>query len=274
MPFRYTINAYRGCSHGCRYCFARPTHDYLGFNIAEDFDSRIVVKVNAVARARAELGSRHWRGDWIAMGTNTDPYQKAEARYHLTRGLIQVLADAANPFSILTKSTLVLRDIHLLPRSRRTHGGRTQPLDRHARHRRLATPRTRHAATDRTPRGGAAVARGGHPLRCPHRSRRPRTLRRRRTPGSDHQGVQGRWRNVGSSNSSPSAAEGSRALSRLPRRATTRSARALSAPIPKRLLSANGCATPHRVDGRPSVRRRAAKTRSWSVARTNRAASG
>jgi DNA repair photolyase len=114
MPFRYTINAYRGCSHACRYCFARPTHDYLGFNIAEDFDTRIVVKVNAVARARAELASRRWGGDWIAMGTNTDPYQKAEARYHLTRGLIQVLSDARNPFSILTKSTLVLRDLDVL----------------------------------------------------------------------------------------------------------------------------------------------------------------
>lgn len=114
MPFRYTINAYRGCSHACRYCFARPTHEYLGFNLANDFDSRIVVKVNAVARARAELASRRWRGDWIAMGTNTDPYQKAEARYHLTCGLIGVLSDARNPFSILTKSTLVLRDLDLL----------------------------------------------------------------------------------------------------------------------------------------------------------------
>jgi DNA repair photolyase len=114
MPFRYTINAYRGCSHACLYCFARPTHEYLGFDIAGDFDSRIVVKVNAVARARAELASRKWRGEWIAMGTNTDPYQKAEARYHLTRGLIEVLADARNPFSILTKSTLVLRDLDVL----------------------------------------------------------------------------------------------------------------------------------------------------------------
>lgn len=124
MPFRYTINAYRGCSHACRYCFARPTHDYLGFNIAEDFDSRIVVKVNAVARARAELASRRWRGDAIAMGTNTDPYQKAEARYHLTRGLIEVLTDAGNPFSILTKSTLVLRDLDVLrAAARRTEIG-------------------------------------------------------------------------------------------------------------------------------------------------------
>jgi DNA repair photolyase len=114
VPFRYTINAYRGCSHACRYCFARPTHEYLGFNIADDFDSRIVVKLNAVARARAELASRRWNRDWIAMGTNTDPYQKAEGRYHLTRGLIGVLSEARNPFSILTKSTLVLRDLDLL----------------------------------------------------------------------------------------------------------------------------------------------------------------
>jgi DNA repair photolyase len=114
MPFRYTINAYRGCSHACRYCFARPTHAYLGFNIAGDFDSRLVVKVNAVERVRAEIASRRWRGEAVAMGTNTDPYQKAEARYHLTRGIVRVLGEARNPFSILTKSTLVLRDLELL----------------------------------------------------------------------------------------------------------------------------------------------------------------
>ena len=114
MPFRFTINAYRGCSHACSYCFARPTHEYLGLDIAEDFDRRIVVKVNAVERARAEIASSKWGGDHIAMGTNTDPYQKAEGKYHLTRGLIEVLGKAANPFSILTKSTLVLRDLDVL----------------------------------------------------------------------------------------------------------------------------------------------------------------
>ena len=114
MPFRYTINAYRGCSHACSYCFARPTHDYLGLNIGEDFERKIVVKVNAVERTRAELRSPTWAGDHIAMGTNTDPYQKAEGKYHLTQGIIQVLAEAANPFSILTKSTLILRDLDLL----------------------------------------------------------------------------------------------------------------------------------------------------------------
>jgi DNA repair photolyase len=95
-------------------CFARPTHDYLGLGIGEDFDRKIVVKVNAVERTRAELRSRRWGGDHIAMGTNTDPYQKAEGKYHLTRGIIGELAAARNEFSILTKSTLVLRDLDVL----------------------------------------------------------------------------------------------------------------------------------------------------------------
>jgi DNA repair photolyase len=102
-------------------CFARPTHDYLGLNIGEDFETKIVVKVNAVERLRAELASANWSGDLIAMGTNTDPYQAAEGKYHLTRGIIGVLAEARNPFSILTKSTLVLRDLpDLITAAKRT----------------------------------------------------------------------------------------------------------------------------------------------------------
>ena len=114
MPFRHTINAYRGCSHACVYCFARPTHDYLGLGIGTDFERKIVVKVNAVERLRAELRSPKWGGDHIAMGTNTDPYQHAEGKYHLTRGIVETLSGARNPFSILTKSTLILRDAALL----------------------------------------------------------------------------------------------------------------------------------------------------------------
>jgi DNA repair photolyase len=114
MPFRYTINAYRGCSHACSYCFARPTHEYLGLNGAEDFERRIVVKVNAVERLRAELANPRWGGDHIAMGTNTDPYQPCEGRYRLTRGIITTLGEAGNSFSILTKSTMVLRDLDVL----------------------------------------------------------------------------------------------------------------------------------------------------------------
>src|SRR5437764_2466166 len=114
MPFRYTINAYRGCSHACVYCFARPTHDYLGLNIGEDFERKIVVKINAVERLRAELAASRWGGHHIAMGTNTDPYQRAEGKYHLTQGIIRALIEARNPFSILTKSTLILRDLATL----------------------------------------------------------------------------------------------------------------------------------------------------------------
>jgi DNA repair photolyase len=102
-------------------CFARPTHDYLGLGIGEDFEKKIVVKINAVERLRAELASPKWKGEPIAMGTNTDPYQAAEGKYHLTQGIIGVLAEARNPFSILTKSTLILRDLdRLVAAARRT----------------------------------------------------------------------------------------------------------------------------------------------------------
>ena len=114
MNFAWTINVYRGCSHACAYCFARPTHEYLGLNIGEDFDTKIVVKINAVERLRAELSDPKWTHERVAMGTNTDPYQRAEGKYKLTRGVLEVLTEHRNPFSILTKSALVMRDLDIL----------------------------------------------------------------------------------------------------------------------------------------------------------------
>jgi DNA repair photolyase len=114
MPFRWTINPYRGCSHACRYCFARRSHTYLDLDAGHDFDTKIVVKVNAPERVRAELAAPRWRGEHIAMGTNVDCYQRAEGRYRLMPGILAALRDAANPFSILTKGTLILRDADLL----------------------------------------------------------------------------------------------------------------------------------------------------------------
>jgi DNA repair photolyase len=114
MPFRWTINVYRGCSHACLYCFARPTHEHLGLGLGEDFDRKIVVKINAVEGARAELANPRWTGEAVAMGTNTDPYQRCEGKYKLTRGVVEVLTERGNPFSILTKSPLVLRDLDLI----------------------------------------------------------------------------------------------------------------------------------------------------------------
>ncbi len=114
MPFRWTINPYRGCSHACVFCFARPTHTYLGLNAGRDFEREIVVKVNAPERLRAELAKRSWRGEHIALGTNTDPYQWVEGRYKLMRGIWEAMIDARNPGSVLTKSPLLLRDLDLM----------------------------------------------------------------------------------------------------------------------------------------------------------------
>jgi DNA repair photolyase len=114
MPFRWTINPYRGCSHACVYCFARPTHTYLDFDAGRDFERQIVVKVNAPERLRVELARPSWKGEHIALGTNTDPYQWVEGRYKLTRGIWEAMIEARNPGSVLTKSPLLLRDLDLM----------------------------------------------------------------------------------------------------------------------------------------------------------------
>lgn len=114
MPFRWTINPYRGCCHGCTFCFARPTHEYLGFNAGRDFEKEIVVKVNAPEVLRTELAKRSWKREHVALGTNTDPYQWVEGRYRLMVGIWEALRDAANPCSVLTKSPLLLRDLDLM----------------------------------------------------------------------------------------------------------------------------------------------------------------
>jgi DNA repair photolyase len=124
VPFRWTINPYRGCSHSCVYCFARPTHTYLDFNAGRDFEREIVVKVNAPELLRAELARPSWKAEHVALGTNTDPYQWVEGRYKLMEGIWEAMRDAANPCSILTKSPLLLRDLELMKQiSERTEFG-------------------------------------------------------------------------------------------------------------------------------------------------------
>ncbi len=114
MPFAWTINPYRGCSHACVYCFARGTHEYLDLDGGSDFDSQIVVKVNVVDVLQRELRRGSWEHETVALGTNTDPYQRAEGRYRLMPGIIEALAASGTPLSILTKGTLIRRDIPLL----------------------------------------------------------------------------------------------------------------------------------------------------------------
>ena len=114
MPFRWTVNPYRGCTHACVYCFARKTHSYLDLDTGLGFDSQIVVKVNAPELLRHRLASRSWHGEHIAMGTNVDCYQRAEGRYRLMPGIWEALRDSRTPCSVLTKSPLLLRDMALM----------------------------------------------------------------------------------------------------------------------------------------------------------------
>jgi DNA repair photolyase len=113
-PFDWTINPFRGCSHACVYCFARGTHAYLDLDTGRDFDREVVVKTNAVEVLRRELSRPTWKHDHVALGTNTDPYQRAEGRYRLMPGVVEALAESGTPFSILTKGTLLRRDLPLL----------------------------------------------------------------------------------------------------------------------------------------------------------------
>ena len=114
IGFDRSINAYRGCEHGCPYCFARPTHAYLGHSAGLEFERDIYVKVNAVELLRRELAEPRYKPKPIAMGTNTDPYQPAEREHKLTRGILEVMLETQHPVTITTKNALVVRDLDIL----------------------------------------------------------------------------------------------------------------------------------------------------------------
>ena len=114
IHFDRSINPYRGCAHGCSYCFARPTHTYLGHSAGLDFERDIYIKPNAAELLRRELSHRRYRPKTIAIGTNTDPYQPVERKHRIMRGLLEVLLETKHPVTITTKSVLILRDLDLL----------------------------------------------------------------------------------------------------------------------------------------------------------------
>lgn len=116
IGFNASINPYRGCEHGCIYCYARPTHEYLGFSAGLDFESRIMVKEDAPALLRSELSSRKWKPQVIALSGVTDCYQPIERKLFVTRQCLEVLAEFRNPVGIVTKNHLVTRDIDVLKR--------------------------------------------------------------------------------------------------------------------------------------------------------------
>jgi len=122
MPFHWSINPYRGCYHGCVFCYARRTHTYLEEDGVNRWGSRIFVKVNAAAVLRTELAKRSWTHECVAIGTVTDPYQPLEGRYRITRGVLAALRDYDTPASIITRSPLVVRDIDVLTELARVAG--------------------------------------------------------------------------------------------------------------------------------------------------------
>ncbi|HEX3999860.1 MAG TPA: PA0069 family radical SAM protein [Pirellulales bacterium] len=114
ISFRYSLNPYRGCSHGCSYCYARPGHEYLGFNAGLDFETRVMVKLEAPELLRQFLTRPKWTAETIAMSGVTDCYQPAERQFRITRGCLEVALEARQPIGIITKNALVLRDLDLL----------------------------------------------------------------------------------------------------------------------------------------------------------------
>jgi DNA repair photolyase len=164
LPFDSGLNPYRGCEHGCVYCYARPTHEYLGFSAGLDFETRILVKQELPDLLRRELAAPRWRPQVVALGTVTDPYQPIERRLGLTRRCLEVFAEFRNPVSVVTKSELVVRDADLLGELARFEAASVfvsiTSLDR-ALHRdlepRAAAPARRLAAIEALAKAGVPV---------------------------------------------------------------------------------------------------------------------
>ena len=119
LPFRWSVNPYRGCFHACAYCYARPSHEYWGFGAGTDFDSKIIVKREAPALLREAFMKPSWKGELVVFSGNTDCYQPLEATYALTRGCLEVCADFRNPVGLITKASLICRDVDVLARLHR-----------------------------------------------------------------------------------------------------------------------------------------------------------
>jgi DNA repair photolyase len=165
VGFRWSVNPYRGCYHGCAYCYARPSHEYLGLGSGTDFERKIVVKRRAPALLRAALSRRGWKKEPIAFSGNTDCYQPLEASYRLTRQCLEICADAANPVHVITKAPLIERDVDILLRlARQGLGGVTVSIpfwnERDARliEPGVATPERRMLTVERLARAGISVS--------------------------------------------------------------------------------------------------------------------
>ena len=176
MPFKWTLNPYRGCTHGCHYCFARRYHAQFEMNSDDEFASVILVKQNIVDVLARELDRPSWKREFVAFGTATDPYQPIEGHYKLSRHAIQALTRGRTPFGLITKGPMVVRDADLL--RAHTAGGRVHRLHERSdgRRGRLAQPRTGHRASAAAPARRARAGRRGHQRRRIDGANRSRVL--------------------------------------------------------------------------------------------------
>jgi DNA repair photolyase len=164
IPFTASLNPYRGCEHGCAYCYARPFHEYLGFSAGLDFETRIMVKEDAPKLLRQALAARSWKPQWLALSGVTDPYQPVERRLQITRRCLEVLLECRNPVGIVTKNHLVTRDVDLLLELAKFHAAGVSlsvtTLDSDLARRlepRTSSPRQRLAAIETLARAGVPV---------------------------------------------------------------------------------------------------------------------
>ena len=157
VGFRYSVNPYRGCFHGCAYCYARPSHEYLSFGAGTDFERRLVVKPRAPELLREAFAKRSWKRDTVVFSGVTDCYQPIEASYRLTRGCLEVCAETGNPAAVITKAPLVERDIDVLLALKQ----RAQRERRHQHPVLGPGHRPGHRALRRHPRAPAAHGRSG-----------------------------------------------------------------------------------------------------------------
>jgi hypothetical protein len=168
VGFETSLNPYRGCEHGCIYCYARPTHEYLGLSAGLDFESKIMVKTNAPELLRAELESLRWQPQTLVLSGVTDPYQPVERKLRITRGCLDVLAQFRNPVAIITKNHLVTRDIDILRELAACNAAavNVSVTSNVSRFNATASPRTAHDLASSTPRRHSTTSCGKNSSRC------------------------------------------------------------------------------------------------------------
>ena len=234
MPFRWTLNPYRGCTHGCHYCFARRYHAQFEMDSGDEFASVILVKSNIAEVLRRELDRPAWQREQVALGTATDPYQPIEGHYRLTRASLELLARARTPVGLVTKGPMVVRDARCSARRGARVALRRLHERSHRRRRRVAHARAGHGASPSASAGGAGARRRRSLGRRADGANRPGLLLIARQARTHHQGDRRPWRALRGLQRHVPAGRHAHALHGVSRAGISRAAAALRAPLQKK----------------------------------------